>query len=520
MNCKYCDALLPEGVNLCPACGKEQVEEETLETVAPQETCECEESCTCECEETCACEGEETCTCEGEETCQEAPAEESGTWEMPPQTAPKKNRTLLIILTAIGCVVLLGVLVFALLKSMGVTINLPKNDITRQQSYMVDEEDAAKASDVVIATMGEWELTNGELQIYFWTQVYDFVDYYGTSYFDPYQPLGEQILDSQTGQTWEQYFIEIALETWKRYATLRSMAKEANFTPTQEMTDYLENLPDQMAEAAAEYGFESADALIKNDMGPVASFAAYTSYMENYCIGLDYFDVLYEEMSPTDAEIEEYFTANQAMLEENGITKESGLKSDVRHILVIPDSETDSETYTDEEWAAALKSAEEILEQWKNGEATEESFTALAEEYSEDPGVTSNSGLYQGITSTASYLEEFRAWAVDASRKEGDTGIVKTSAGYHIMYFVTGEAEWISTCRNNLVAEKASNALDEAMENVTMEVNYKKLALGNALAEEIEEYNAAATATETTEAPTEATEAPTTEATEAPTSAE
>ncbi len=509
MNCKYCDAFLEEGVNVCPACGKEQIETaapeaelcECEETCACEETCQCEESCTCE--ETCQCE--EGCTCECDETCE---VEEAVAWEMPPEAPAKKNRTLLILLTAIGCVVLLGVLVFALLKSMGVTIKLPANDVFRKDTYMAEEADASKSSDTVVATLNGRELTNGELQIYFWTQVYDFVDYYGTSYFDPYEPLSQQVMDTQTGKTWEQYFLEIALQTWQRYATLRNMAEAANFTPTQEMTEYLTNLPEQMAAAAEQYGFASADELIKGDMGPAASFDAYAAYMENYCIGLDYFDVLYQEMSPSDAEIEEYFTAHEATLKESGITKESGLKSDVRHILVIPDSESESTTYTDEEWAAALKEAEDILAQWKAGDATEESFTKLAQEHSEDPGVTTNSGLYQAITATASYLEEFRAWAVDPSRKEGDTGIVKTSAGYHIMYFVTGEAEWISACRNALVSEKASSALDAEIEKNPMEVNYKKLVLGNALADEIEEHNATTPATN----PTEGTAAPTEEA--------
>ena len=34
-------------------------------------------------------------------------------------------------------------------------------------------------------------------------------------------------------------------------------------------------------------------------------------------------------------------------------------------------------------------------------------------------------------------MTEFNDWCFDASRKPGDTGIVKTSYGYHVMYFVS-----------------------------------------------------------------------------------
>ena len=34
MNCKFCNAELPEEVTLCPACGKEKAEEATQEVSA------------------------------------------------------------------------------------------------------------------------------------------------------------------------------------------------------------------------------------------------------------------------------------------------------------------------------------------------------------------------------------------------------------------------------------------------------------------------------------------------------
>ena len=114
----------------------------------------------------------------------------------------------------------------------------------------------------------------------------------------------------------------------------------------------------------------------------------------------------------------------------------------VRHILIQPthaadeaeDAHADGETYSDEEKAAAKQSAEDILAQWKSGEATEDSFAALANENSAD-GDGTTGGLYENVY-PGQMVAAFNDWCFDSSRKPGDTGIVETTYGYHVMYFV------------------------------------------------------------------------------------
>ena len=89
--------------------------------------------------------------------------------------------------------------------------------------------------------------------------------------------------------------------------------------------------------------------------------------------------------------------------------------------------------------AAARSKAEEILAEWKAGEATEDSFAALANELSADDGSNTNGGLYTKIYKNQ-MVTEFNDWCFDASRQSGDTGIVYGESsnykGYHVMYFV------------------------------------------------------------------------------------
>lgn len=124
----------------------------------------------------------------------------------------------------------------------------------------------------------------------------------------------------------------------------------------------------------------------------------------------------------------------------------------VRHILVsfeggTTDSTTNTTTYSDEEKAAAKSKAEDLLNQWKSGEATEDSFAALATDNSTDPGSVENGGLYENVF-PGQMVAAFNDWCFDDSRKPGDTGIVETSYGYHVMYF-SGDAQ--QTYRDYLI---------------------------------------------------------------------
>ena len=111
----------------------------------------------------------------------------------------------------------------------------------------------------------------------------------------------------------------------------------------------------------------------------------------------------------------------------------------VRHILVkfeggTTDSTTGTTTYSDEEKNAAKEKAEEILDEWMSGDATEDSFAALANEKSDD-GDGTTGGLYENVY-PGQMVSSFNDWCFDESRQTGNTGIIESQYGYHVMYFV------------------------------------------------------------------------------------
>lgn len=125
----------------------------------------------------------------------------------------------------------------------------------------------------------------------------------------------------------------------------------------------------------------------------------------------------------------------------------------IRHILITPEADETTNEVTDEAWAAAEAKANELYESWKAGEATEASFAALANKNSAD-GDGTTGGLYENV-SKGRMVQQFNDWCFADGRQVGDTGIVKTRYGYHIMYFSGfGEDYWTSTITSEMRSEE------------------------------------------------------------------
>lgn len=140
---------------------------------------------------------------------------------------------------------------------------------------------------------------------------------------------------------------------------------------------------------------------------------------------------------------------------------------DVRHILLKPvDSGLTPEDEGYEEAEALNKAqaetkAQDVLNEYLAGEHTAEAFGALAEEYSSDSNA-SDGGLYTQIYK-GEMEDAFEEWCFDDSRKVGDTGIVETSYGYHVMYFQGEDIPyWQVRCKNGMYEQWQQDIYDAA----------------------------------------------------------
>lgn len=153
----------------------------------------------------------------------------------------------------------------------------------------------------------------------------------------------------------------------------------------------------------------------------------------------------------------------------------------VRHILIMPgekDAEEQKEKYTDAEWQEAKEKAEKILKQFNSGDKSEYTFAKLAEKYSYDTESTSNgqSGKYGGLCSgvtLGTMVKSFEDWSTDSSRKYGDTDIVKSQFGYHIMFFISNEEKYRYDCASAVSKEKQDKINNDA--KITKRSGMKKV---------------------------------------------
>ena len=487
--CEFCQEELAEDVNFCPNCGKSVLEQKPAEETEIAEAAEETEAV--------------------EETTAELPAEEVIA-EEDKQPEVKKATPGKIAAAVAAVVVLAAVLIALIVSGLGnqeeakveaadpsaavteaetVPATVPADgnpeDATCKGTYTVSDEEALAARDTVVATIGDAQLTNGQLQTYYWSMVNSYLSseygYYMMMYgaLDYTKPLDTQICFEDQSLTWQQYFLKEALDYWQMNQSLAEEAQKAGYQISAADREYLDNLDANLEQTAASYSM-TVEELMRNNIGPGGTVEDFRYFQELYASGKDYYQQKLMEMQPTQEELEAFFAEHEEDYAQSGITKDAKYV-DVRHILVQVEGgtadDTGAVTYSDEEWAACEAEAQAILDTYLAGDKTEDSFAALANEKSEDPGSNTNGGLYENVY-MGQMVAPFENWCFDESRAYGDYGLVQTSYGYHVMFYVGSEPMWISYAENDWVTEQTNAMMEKLSADYPMDVAYENIKLG------------------------------------------
>ena len=458
--CKYCQAELPEGTTVCLECGKDNREEK----------------------------------------------------KMTPGRIALMVAAIVVLAALVVALVYAGMNVYvksdeqtdAVVETVPATIPADGNpdDETAKGTYTASDTEVIAAKDTVVARVGDKTLTNSQLQMFYWTEVRNFLSSYGAyaSYLglDLSKPLDVQTCAmADTSCTWQQFFLASALNTWRNYQATAAEAERTGYKLDAEMQSQLDAAVENLEMTAELYGFESAEALLLSDVGPGADVEDYQHFLNLYYTGSMYFSDLCEKDVPTDQEIEDYFAANEEAYAASGLTRENKTV-DVRHVLIMPEGASSenirSETFEDAAWESSRVKAEELLKQFEQGDKSEESFAELAKAHSQD-GSAANGGLYAGVQE-GQMVQAFNDWCFDDIRQPGDYGLVKTEFGYHLMFFVDSQPIWKESAKSDLISARANETLSGILEAYPMEAEFDKILLGfvdlNTQAEEAQEQPAEA----------------------------
>lgn len=505
--CKFCDVQLEEGSTICPSCGKDNAVQETpveevpaAEAVTEQETAEVEQPVA----------AEETVDTQQSAEAEAAPAdqqpEKQEEAKQPEAPAAKTGPSAGKLALAVAAVVVLIAIVVALVSGGKVkepaqqtpteetveeaqpTIPADGNpdDETCKGTYTVTDEAAEADADKVVAKIGDHTLTNGQLRVFYWQTVTNYLSsntgtymmYYGA--LDYTQPLDTQRCMEDENLTWQQFFLKEALKAWQNYVVLSDKAAESGMEMEEDAKAYLDSIEDNLTQLAASYGLETAQELLKVNLGAGADIDDFANFQRLVINGNLYYDDFQSGINPTNQDLDAFFAEHEEDYTASGITKDGNFV-DVRHVLISPEGGTTDEngttTYSDAEWEACETKARELMNSWTKGDRSEASFAALAQSASQDPGSASNGGLYQNVRE-GQMVPEFNDWCFDENREPGHSGVVKTDYGYHLMYFVSRTPIWEYYTRQDYILDKSNAMVQELIDQQGVEVDYSAITLG------------------------------------------
>lgn len=123
-----------------------------------------------------------------------------------------------------------------------------------------------------------------------------------------------------------------------------------------------------------------------------------------------------------------------------------------------------------------------VLEEWKSGDATEESFAEIADKYNDPSVLPVQGGLLEGLSKDG-MLDEMAEWLYVSKRVKGDTTILTPEDDeftYVIYYVGTNSPVWKQNIKNSLLTEAMAQYMTEIVQGYTVQdrggrLNYLKI---------------------------------------------
>jgi len=387
------------------------------------------------------------------------------------------------------------------------------DDITCQGSYTGTVSELSANDKTIVATAGDFSLNNALLQIYYQIAVGTYKEAGHEIAPDFSLPLDVQLcpLDG-TAITWQQYFLEQALNRWHSHVTLIERSKtyqiplEKAYQRNEKLhadnlktriynldllygynTDYriadahqayLDSLPSLLETIAAENGCKTTASLANR----VAGIGTNDTYLLEYARLANesymFFTTLSYYTEPDAAAVETYFSENQTVYSDMGISQDDNYIN-FRHILLIPEDASIGEdktvTASEESWTACADQAAKLLKTWKKNK-TEINFAELAFANSADTGSNIYGGMYEHI-SKGQLIDELDQWLFDAERKVGDVEIIQTAFGYHLVYLCNPTPIWYERAESDLISKQLAEEIAFTAAQTPIQVEYSNIHL-------------------------------------------
>ena len=401
-------------------------------------------------------------------------------------------------------------------------------DVTCKGSY------TGPTKDVVVATSGSCRLTNEQLQVWYWAEVAQYRQENHEIAPDFDRPLDTQVCEIDASvNSWQQYFLKQALSAWHSAQALNQHSEcvpltfEEAYQPNRVNTEkymtgmpasevlygytdqykpnsmhraYLEELPRTLETLAAKKGYPDVKTMAREAFG--ASQSALEAFADSWNRGYMYFTHLSYAVEPTAEELDAFCAGQDTAGEEMVVDfrqilliPEDVLKPDERPlwqqrmeprepevqeaVQIAPDGKI---SCSEEAWRLCEEEAQGILSYWRREKGSREAyFGEIAHNNTRDTGTMVNGGRYQGIRK-GQMLQVIDQWCFDPARQAGDTGILRSEYGVHILYFSGSRTLAREEAEQEYYRQQQNQRIEEAKKVFPMEVAYQVIQLQEAQA--------------------------------------
>jgi hypothetical protein len=275
---------------------------------------------------------------------------------------------------------------------------------------------------------------------------------------DSQKPLKSQIYDEETGQTWSEFFQELAITNMQNDAKVYKAAQEAGYQLSDDdMKEFDTEFENTKVEIMS-YGYPVFDDYLKGAYGQGMDEEHYKKSTLIAFTAAKYKEYVNDNFTYTDEQLESIYEEN----------KDNFDTYTYRYFLVAADEvneeDFEDETAYEEAKAAAVAAAGERAKAYADDVKSEEDFIAAAKDY--DPETyreaDASKRIYQGELLGSTYGD----WMKEAGRKTGDLFTVESTNGWYVVYFMERSDNHYDTVgfRQILITPETVNEADYAEE--------------------------------------------------------
>ncbi|MDR0491273.1 MAG: peptidyl-prolyl cis-trans isomerase [Oscillospiraceae bacterium] len=291
---------------------------------------------------------------------------------------------------------------------------------------------------LVAITVGSVDFTAAEYDYFFFSSYFNYSNYINQQMGESAEsmlpkrgtPLASQVHDYETGETWADFFKDMALEQMNEIVLYYEEATRNGWEIPEEDRGKTDEEIANMKSTAVMFGYSSVDKFLQEYYGPSINEKSFRKLAEFINFASLYSKYKFDSFPYSNEDLETYYDENKDELD----------VFTFRYMSITPESVVESDFESAEEYEEALAAAQSDAEtkaaEIAAGIISEEDFIAAAREYDADRYPEDDSTLMEEYSGETLY-GDYKAWLAEAEREQGDVTSINSESGIYVVYYIS-----------------------------------------------------------------------------------